>query len=130
MAAGTECRPLGVRNDRALDPFPDPPWEVLQSLIRCIDVFLFARGQPFIEPARRRDRVPSRIEAFGKVSDYTPAQIEEGIAEALKARDFPAVVSLLKMLALRDPHRAKVVYESMTTVLDIMSAATEGAADD
>ena len=61
---------------------------------------------------------------------YTPAQIEEGIANALKARDFPAVVSLLKMLALRDPHRAQVVYDSMTTVLDIMSAATEGAPDD
>ena len=67
---------------------------------------------------------------MAKVSDYTPAQIEEGIANALKARDFPAVVSLLKMLALRDPHRAKVVYESMTTVLDIMSAAREGESDD
>jgi hypothetical protein len=63
------------------------------------------------------------------VRQYTPAQIEEGIAEALKARDFPAVISLLKMLAFRDPHRAQVVYESMTTVLDIMSAAREGAAD-
>ena len=60
--------------------------------------------------------------------EYTPAQIEEGIANALKARDFPAVVSLLKMLACRDPHRAKVVYESMTAVLDIMSAAREGVA--
>jgi hypothetical protein len=60
------------------------------------------------------------------VRQYTATQIEEGIAEALKARDFPAVVSLLKMLAVRDPHRAKVVYESMTTVLDIMSAAREG----
>ena len=66
---------------------------------------------------------------MAKVSDYTPAQIEEGIANALKARDFPAVVSLLKMLACRDPYRAQVVYESMTAVLDIMSAATEGAAD-
>ena len=67
---------------------------------------------------------------MAKVSDYTPAQIEEGIAAALRARDFPAVVSLLKMLACRDPYRAQVVYESMTAVLDIMSAATEGAADD
>ena len=66
---------------------------------------------------------------MAKVSDYTPTQIEEGIAEAVKARDFPAVISLLKMLALRDPHRAEVVYESMTTVLDIMSAAAEGESD-
>ena len=64
---------------------------------------------------------------MAKVSDYTPAQIEEGIANALKARDFPAVVSLLKMLALRDPYRAQVVYDSMTWALDMMSAAREGA---
>jgi hypothetical protein len=63
------------------------------------------------------------------VQQYTATQIEEGIAEALKARDFPAVISLLKMLAFRDPRRAKVVYESMTTVLDIMSAAREGETD-
>ena len=63
------------------------------------------------------------------VRQYTADEICEGIAEALKARDFPAVVSLLKMLACRDPYRAQVVYESMTAVLDIMSAATEGAAD-
>ena len=63
---------------------------------------------------------------MAKVSDYTPAQIEQGIAEALKGRDFPAVVPLLKMLACRDPYRAKVVYESMTAVLDIMSAARGG----
>ena len=64
---------------------------------------------------------------MAKVSDYTPAQIEEGIANALKARDFPAVVSLLKMLACRDPYRAEVVYGAMTAVLDMKSAAREGA---
>ena len=63
------------------------------------------------------------------VRQYTATQIEEGIANALKARDFPAVVSLLKMLAFRDPYRAQIVYESMTAVLDIMSAAREGVAD-
>jgi len=49
---------------------------------------------------------------------YTADQITAGIAEAVKARDFPAVVSLLKMLAVRDPRQAEVVYESMLAVLD------------
>ena len=53
-----------------------------------------------------------------EVSDCTPAQIEAGIALAIKEHDFPAVVSLLKMLAVRDPRRAEVVYGSMMAVLD------------
>jgi len=51
------------------------------------------------------------------MADYTPDQITAGIAEAVKARDFPAVASLLKMLAVRDPRQAEVVYESMRAVL-------------
>ena len=66
---------------------------------------------------------------MASVHQYTAAQIEEGIAEALKARDFPAVVSLLKMLACRDPFRAEVVYGAMTAFLDIKSAAREGGGD-
>ena len=50
--------------------------------------------------------------------EYTTDQITAGIAEAIKAKDFPAVVSLLKMLALKDPHQAEVVYESMLAVLE------------
>ena len=49
---------------------------------------------------------------------YTADQITAGIAEAVKARDFPAVVSLLKMLAFRDPRQAEVVYDSTMAVLD------------
>lgn len=45
--------------------------------------------------------------------DYTADQICDGIASALKERDFPAVVSLLTMLAVRDPARAQVVYDAM-----------------
>jgi len=52
------------------------------------------------------------------VRQYAPGQIEAGIAEAIRARDFPAVVSLLKMLATVDPHRAGVVYGAMLAVLD------------
>ncbi len=65
------------------------------------------------------------------VDEYTATQIEDGIAEAVKARDFPAVVSLLKMLAIRDPHRAEFVYEAMMAVLDAgKSAGDEGNEDD
>jgi hypothetical protein len=56
--------------------------------------------------------------ADGACGDYSADQITAGIAEAVKARDFPAVVSLLKLLALRDPRQAAVVYESMMAVLD------------
>ena len=54
---------------------------------------------------------------------YTAEQITQGIAEAIKARDFPAVVSLLKMLAVRDPRQAEVVYESMMAGLDAGESA-------
>jgi len=50
--------------------------------------------------------------------EYTAEQITQGIAGAIKARDFPAVVALLKMLAVRDPRQAEVVYESMMAVLN------------
>jgi len=64
------------------------------------------------------------------VRQYAPGEIEAGIADAIRARDFPAVVSLLKMLAVRDPHRAGVVYGAMLAVLDGhgKDAAREGTA--
>jgi hypothetical protein len=43
----------------------------------------------------------------------------QAIARAIEAKDFPAVVSLLKMLAVRDPRQAEVVYTSMLAVLDL-----------
>lgn len=48
----------------------------------------------------------------------TPGEIEAGIAEAIRVHDYPAVVSLLKLLAIRDPYRAEVVYGAMLAVLD------------
>ena len=50
--------------------------------------------------------------------DWTADQITASIAQAIKARDFPAVVALLKMLALKDPHQAEVVYQSLLAVLE------------
>ena len=52
------------------------------------------------------------------VWQYTAARIEAGIAAAIKARDFPAVVSLMEMLAVRHPRRAEIVYGAMMAVLD------------
>ena len=51
-------------------------------------------------------------------AEYTAEQITAGIAVAVKAHDFPAVVSLLKMLAVRDPRQAQVVHESMLAALE------------
>jgi hypothetical protein len=45
--------------------------------------------------------------------DYTPAQLEAGISNALTARDFKAVEAFLTLLALKDPHRAQVVYDTL-----------------
>ncbi len=61
----------------------------------------------------------------------TAEQVMEGIANAIKARDFEAAVTLLKVLAVKDPHQAEVVYGSMMAVLDAggESAPREGAAD-
>jgi hypothetical protein len=40
-----------------------------------------------------------------------------GIAKALKAHDFEAVITLLRVLAVKDPHQAGIVYEAMAAVL-------------
>jgi len=49
--------------------------------------------------------------------EWTPDQITRLIAEAVKARDLKAVPHLIALLALRDPHQAEVVRESMLAVL-------------
>lgn len=47
----------------------------------------------------------------------TPEQVMGGIAKALKAHDFEAVITLLRVLAVKDPHQAGIVYEAMAAVL-------------
>lgn len=47
------------------------------------------------------------------MADFTPDQIEGAIAEAIRDRDFPAVVSLLKLLAVRAPDRAQAVLDTI-----------------
>ena len=44
-------------------------------------------------------------------ADYTPAQIMAGISSAMGENDMPAVVSLLKMLAAKDPDSAQAILD-------------------
>ncbi len=43
----------------------------------------------------------------------TSEQLMEGIARALKARDFPAAVALLHVLAVVDPASAETICEAI-----------------
>lgn len=51
---------------------------------------------------------------------YSASQIELAIHSAMRAHDMPAVVSLLHVLAVKDPHRARLL-------LDIIELASEVA---
>jgi hypothetical protein len=41
-----------------------------------------------------------------------------GIAKAIEAHDFEAAVALIRLLAVRDPHTAELVHESIRAVLE------------
>ena len=49
----------------------------------------------------------------------SPEQVMDGIAKAVKAHDFEAVNALLRVLAVKDPHQAELVYGSMLAVLGV-----------
>ena len=71
------------------------------------------------EPVRPQDQpgwaVRDDLVAFYRA--LTPEQVMEGIAKAVSAHDFEAVIALLKVLAVKDPRQAEVVYRSMLAVL-------------
>lgn len=46
-------------------------------------------------------------------SDYTPAQIMTAISAALNEGDMPAVVSLLRLLAVKDPTSAQMILDAI-----------------
>jgi hypothetical protein len=51
---------------------------------------------------------------------YRPLTAEHvmgGIAKAVKAHDFEAAITLLRLLAVKDPHQAERVYEAIAAVL-------------
>jgi hypothetical protein len=45
--------------------------------------------------------------------EFTPAQIEHGIAHAIRDREFEVVPALLKLLAVQAPDRAQVIYDAI-----------------
>ncbi len=53
----------------------------------------------------------------------TPDQLEVGIANALKVRDFQAVEGFLLLLAVKDPHRCEALRTTLLAVLDAMRGA-------
>lgn len=46
-------------------------------------------------------------------AEFTVAQIEQGIAMAIRDHEFDIVVSLLKLLAVRAPAHAQVIYDAI-----------------
>lgn len=57
--------------------------------------------------------------------DYTPDQIMHAIAGAISDHDFPATVSLLRMLAVKDPVSAQKIYDAV-----LMEAGRENDSHD
>lgn len=50
--------------------------------------------------------------------ERNPESLCEGIAAALKSRDFEAVRALLTVLPFRDPRRAQTVHDMIVAVCD------------
>jgi len=56
------------------------------------------------------------VNARGEVAqpnDYTADQIIEGITKALQGHDVEAVPGLIRLLAIKDPHRAQKVMDTI-----------------
>ncbi|WP_432846008.1 hypothetical protein ACQPXB_36045 [Amycolatopsis sp. CA-161197] len=45
--------------------------------------------------------------------EFTPDQIEHGIACAVKERNFEVIPSLVELLAIQDPRRAQTVLDAL-----------------
>lgn len=45
--------------------------------------------------------------------EFTPDQIEEGIAHAVRAREFSVIPSLVRLLAVQSPDRAQRAFEAL-----------------
>ena len=53
------------------------------------------------------------------ITALTADQIMEAIAAAIKDHNFKAVTSLIRLLAVKDPHAAELAYESIKAGLAI-----------
>ena len=61
------------------------------------------------------------------ITTPTPGQLIEGIGNALSACDFPAVVSLLRVLAAEHPVQAESVYGALELGLVIAGNQAAGS---
>lgn len=57
------------------------------------------------------------------VHEYTPDQITETIANAIRDREFDVVPGLIRLLALQDPGRAQEVLDTIQAGQIIAKAA-------
>lgn len=54
--------------------------------------------------------------------EWTPEQITEGIASAIRDRNFRAVEGLLMLLALKDGYEAERMYETLKVAVALAQA--------
>lgn len=52
----------------------------------------------------------------GAKRELTADDLTTGISQAIRARDFPAVVDMLRALAWIDPYRAQDIYDLLARV--------------
>jgi len=63
------------------------------------------------------------------VSEWDAATLVKIVNEALKARDFPAVMAALKVLAVTDPVKAQQVHDTIQAGLAIAAAGDRAAGE-
>lgn len=51
--------------------------------------------------------------AIAPEHEFTPDQIEEAIAHAVREREFSIIPSLVRLLAVQSPERARLVLEAL-----------------
>ena len=61
------------------------------------------------------------------MAEFTTAEIQQAIAEAIKEKDFKAVKSLLEYLAVQDPRAAAGTYD--TILFGMVAAAQRDGAE-
>lgn len=59
----------------------------------------------------------------GRHHRYTVDQIEAAIPDAIRAREITTALSLINMLAVRAPDRARVMLNGIHAALDVAKAA-------
>lgn len=53
------------------------------------------------------------------MSEYTPEQLTEAIASAIRDRDFPVIPYLVTLLAVKDPEAAQQVLDAIEAGIEL-----------